>query len=266
MPMAKLAGRVSDQLGAIYNNLLGRDPLSHIPLARRGDLRRIGSRYGGWLIPADLINAGSICYCVGCGEDISFDLGLIELFRCDVYAFDPTPRAVQYVNTEAAGNEHYHFSDLGLWDSSARLKFYLPNDPTHVSHSLVNAQETSDYIEVPVDRLSNIMRANQHKSLDLLKLDIEGAEYNVLDSIFADQLSVKIICVEFDRYRNPVNEVFSQRILSYVRQIVARGYLIIDAPGNGNYTFLRNDVVTAATATPAATTIFNSSGDRRGES
>jgi hypothetical protein len=44
----------------------------------RDDLVRLGSKYGGWIVPATLVRPDSVCYCVGVGEDISFDLALIE--------------------------------------------------------------------------------------------------------------------------------------------------------------------------------------------
>mgnify|MGYP001571288732 FL=1 len=60
-------------------------------------LKRLGTDYGGWTIPIDVLNAKSICYCVGVGEDASFDLALLEQFRCAVISFDPTPKAIAYM-------------------------------------------------------------------------------------------------------------------------------------------------------------------------
>jgi FkbM family methyltransferase len=239
MPSANIAKRISKYVRTRVYHLAGRDPITREPLTRRADMEEIGTRYGGWSIPANLISANSIVYCVGCGEDISFDLGLIERFSCDVFAFDPTPRAIKYVNTHAAANPRYHFSPLGLWDKAERLRFYVPSNPKDVSHSLLNLQRTSDYIEVPVERLSALMRLRQHTRLDLLKLDIEGAEYKVIDSIIDDQLEVGILCVEFDEFWNPLDGDSLQRIRTYVKTILDRGYRMLDAPGNGNYTFLK---------------------------
>jgi len=237
MPSANIAKRISKYVRTRVYHLAGRDPITREPLTRRADMLEIGTRYGGWNIPAELISAKSIVYCVGCGEDISFDLGLIERFRCDVFAFDPTPRAIKYVSTHAAANPLYHFSPLGLWDKAERLRFYAPSNPKDVSHSLLNLQKTSDYIEVPVERLSALMSLRQHTRLDLLKLDIEGAEYKVIDSIIEDRLEVDILCVEFDEFWNPLDGDSLQRIRNYVRKILDQGYRMLDAPGNGNYTF-----------------------------
>lgn len=56
-------------------------------------LEKIGSSYGGWIVPIQLIKPDWIFYSAGVGEDITFALGIIERFSCHVFAFDPTPRA-----------------------------------------------------------------------------------------------------------------------------------------------------------------------------
>ena len=53
------------------------DELTNIKFTEPSDIEKIGTDYGGWYIPTSLLDSDSICYCVGCGEDISFDLGLI---------------------------------------------------------------------------------------------------------------------------------------------------------------------------------------------
>ena len=131
------------------------------------------------MIPATLLEESSVCYCVGVGEDITFDLALIERFGCQVFAFDPTPRAIQHVKATTSAVGSFHFYPVGLWSADGRLKFFAPQNPCHVSHSIVNLQGTTGYFEAECKRLSTIMRELEHTSLDLLKLDIEGAEYEV---------------------------------------------------------------------------------------
>jgi FkbM family methyltransferase len=166
------------------------------------ELKKIGSAYGGWIIPIGLINANSICYSVGAGEDISFDIALANHSRCKVYIFDPTPRSKLHFQkvVEAAmlgqslsynNNEWYdltietpaylHFFETGLWYKKDKVKFFAPKEDEHVSHSISNLQKTNTYFEAQVERLSSIMRANNHSSIDLLKIDIEGAEFDVID-------------------------------------------------------------------------------------
>ncbi len=218
----------------------GIDQISGARISRRNDLKEIGTKYGGWVVPTSLLNVDSICYCVGCGEDISFDIGLIDYFKCDVYGFDPTPRAIKYVESVAGQNPKYHFFEVGLWDKEDTLKFFVPENPDHVSHSLLNLQKTEDYISVRVKRLSSLMKELSHDRIDLLKIDIEGAEYKVIESIIEDRIDIKVICVEYDEYFHSIDDKYQDRIQASVKSLVTHGYLLVCAQGNCNYTFVKN--------------------------
>lgn len=220
-------------------DLIEHDTLLFRKIHHRKDLKHIGTEYGGWIIPVNLINSDSICYCVGCGEDISFDLGLIEFFGCNVFAFDPTPRSVSYVKKVAGDIKKYNFFDLGIFEKEDMLDFYVPRNQEHVSHSILNLQKTDQFIRVKVKRLSSIMQENGHSKIDLLKIDIEGAEYKVINSILEDRLDVKVLCVEYDECFNPIDKNYKNRIKSSVDDLVKYGYKLVCSQGNGNYTFVK---------------------------
>jgi hypothetical protein len=48
-----------------------------------------------------------------------------------------------------------------------------------------------------VRRLSTLMRELGHDAVDVLKLDIEGGEYEVLDDLLRERLPVRQLLVEF---------------------------------------------------------------------
>lgn len=162
------------------------------------ELVRLGSDYGGWIVPRRLLRPGAICYCAGVGEDATFDLELIR-YGCLVVSIDPTPRAIQYGERIALQEPGFTLVPIGLWSAPASLRFYAPRDPTHVSHSLVNLQRTSDYFEAECTTVRLLAEKLGHDHVDLLKLDIEGAEYEVLASVLHDGPLPGTICVEFDQ-------------------------------------------------------------------
>ena len=233
MKLQQIPAKVLNKLSTHTFRLFGYDKISLVKIKSRYDLKSIGTKYGGWVVPVSLLDAGSICYCVGCGEDISFDIGLIDKFGCDVFAFDPTPRAIKYVDNVAANNSQYHFFEIGLWDKEDTLKFYAPSNSEYVSHSLVNLHKTTDYIEVKVKRLLDIMKDIGHQKIDLLKIDIEGAEYKVIESIVED-------CIEYDECCNPLNDEYKKRIQISIQSLLAIGYQLVCTQGNGNYTFVKS--------------------------
>lgn len=88
-------------------------------------------------------------------------------------------------------------------------------------------------------RLSEIMKQNGHSNIDLLKLDIEGAEYKVLESIVEDELNVTILCVEYDVVHTPLDSRYKRRIIESIKSLVDYGYDLIAVDGC-NYTFVKN--------------------------
>ena len=87
-----------------------REALARTPIARSRRFRRhvspaaspwpveyLGTSYGGWAIPEDLLSADSVCYSAGVGTDVSFDAELIKRYGCKVHAFDLTPTSVAFI-------------------------------------------------------------------------------------------------------------------------------------------------------------------------
>lgn len=225
------------------------------------NILKIGTAYGGWAIPSNILSDKSICYLVGAGEDISFDVGLVEKYGCQVYIYDPTPRAkkhfdllventkinkktpinnskTDFYNLKSNNLKLMHFRELGLWNKEDQLKFFSPKNPDHVSHSALNLQKTENYFTAKVNRLSEIMKQEGHKKIDLLKIDIEGAEYVVINSIIEDNLKIKIINVEYDEAYNPLDKYYQKRIKESVTKLIKYGYKIVDADLHYNFTFI----------------------------
>jgi FkbM family methyltransferase len=227
--------------------------------------QRFGTEYGGRVIPTGLLNSDSICYCVGAGEDISFDLALTQQFGSQVWIIDPTPRAIKHYedlrNQTLAGQKQsinrdpgvaydltvedlykLHYLPFGLWSQDDVLKFYVPADSAHVSHSIVNLQRTTQYLEVPVRRLRNVMKDLGHARIDLLKLDIEGAEYAVLDSVLEDNLDISVICSEYDEWHHPLDSGSLERINKSISRMKRGGYVLADIDQDCNVMYIRKDV------------------------
>jgi FkbM family methyltransferase len=208
-------------------------------------IERLGSRYGGWKIPSSFLNGDSVAYCAGAGEDITFDVALIQRFGCHVYTIDPTPRAKAHVARTAPSDDRFHFLDVGLWDRDEVLKFYAPADPAHVSHSALNLQHTSEFFEAPVKRLSTLMREHGHTKLGLLKLDIEGAEYRVLDSLIADGVKADVICVEYDEALLPLDAAYLIRIRRSAYALMCHGYSLVAVEPACKLTFVSKELLPA---------------------
>lgn len=140
-----------------------------------------------------MLGAQSVCYSGGVGEELSFEIELLERYGCDVFAFDPTPRSQVFAAKAARERSGLHFLPYGLWSSDGPRRFYAPRDPAHVSHSVDNLQDTDDYFVAECRSVRSVMEELGHERLDLLKLNVEGAEYEVLESALSDGLRIGIL-------------------------------------------------------------------------
>ena len=197
-------------------------------------MKFIGNPNAKWPVLLDELNDQSVIYAAGVGEDVSFDLGLIDQVGCDVHAFDPTPRACAYAEPIAAENPKFHFHPWGLWSSDTTMKFFAPANSEHVSHSILNLQEQDDFFEAPCRKVSTIMNDLGHTHIDLLKIDIEGAEYEVIDSLFKSDIFPRLVCIEFDQPYPYAKTV------QFIQGTILQHYQVYCVDG-WNFGFIRND-------------------------
>jgi hypothetical protein len=112
------------------------------------------------------------------------------------------------------------------------LRFYAPQDPRNVSHSIVNLQKTTQYIEAPCRSLPSLLAEFAQDHVDLLKMDIEGAEHEVISDLLENRCLPTIILVEFDQ------PMPWRRIKDTTRMLVHAGYRVAGID-RWNYTFVR---------------------------
>jgi FkbM family methyltransferase len=159
----------------------------------------VGTPNAGWIIPARVLAADSVCYLAGLGQDASFDLGLIERYGCRVQAFDPVPEARRYAATISERAAGWRFWPVGLWSADGRMRFYEHSQPGFVSRSATNMHATDTYLEAEVRALDSLMAELGHTHVDLLKLSVEGAEYEILDAVLTKRIPVGVLCVEYSQ-------------------------------------------------------------------
>ena len=226
----------------------------------------IGSSSHGYWIPSGFLNNHSVCYCVGAGDDISFDTELKTRYNSNIFIFDPTPAAKEHFmmlkdisgknqpmpTVSQDGSYRYkinftqldeiNFIETGVWSHKTILKFHDPGLNNYVSHSVYLFKDSENVLELPVDSIKNFMAGHGHSSVDLVKLEIEGAEYAVIDSILTDKADVKMILVEFDEIFHVKGIAHLLRIRKTCKQLEKAGYVLAHSTKSLKRTFIRKDV------------------------
>jgi FkbM family methyltransferase len=170
-----------------------RGPLIEVPKAT------LGTEYGHQTVCTLGLAPGAIAYSFGVGEDVSFDLDLIKRFACDVYAFDPTPRSIAWV-ASSVHEPRFHFMPIGIASQDGSVKVSPPENPEHVSHYKPRATAVAAaerWTEFPVKRYETIRRELGHDRVDILKLDIEGFEFEVIPDLMRAAVLPSQVLVDF---------------------------------------------------------------------
>ncbi len=201
----------------------------------------LGTEYGGYAVCPTGLGAQSVVYSFGVGCDVSFDQALIAARGVQVHAFDPTPRSIEWVKTQSLPAE-FRFHPWGIADFDGTASFHAPKDPTHVSHTILSGGDAgTGTIEVPVFRLRTILAKLGHTQIDILKMDIEGAEYGVLGDILGSGLNIPQILIEFHHYRSGVPLATTQTAVDALERA---GYRAFHESASGyEFSFLRPDLL-----------------------
>jgi FkbM family methyltransferase len=213
----------------------GKDPYARIQL--RCDKVYLGNARATWCICPSELSGQSVIYSFGVGEDISFDLELIQRFGVEVHAFDPTPRSIAWIRSQGLP-EKIKFHEYGVGAHDGTAVFRPPKNPSYVSYStLSRGGDRAASVEAPVYRLTTIMKMLGSEKIDILKIDIEGAEFPVLQDLIASMVPVGQLLVEF-HHRWP--EVGPEKTKEALRNLDRAGFRIFDvSPTGEEYSFLR---------------------------
>jgi|SRR5215469_815004 len=218
----------------IFRALTGRDV--YTPVQAHCATVTLGNDNASWCICPTGLTQESVVYSFGVGTDISFDLEMIRQFGVHVQAFDPTPRSIVWVRCQALP-EKFVFHEYGIGDRDGKAVFYPPENPSFVSYSIFSRGSSETTVEAPVYRLTTIMKILGQERIDVLKMDIEGAEYNVLSDLLASGVSVRQLLVEF---HHGWKDVGLQRTKEAIRSLNRAGYRIFHvSPGGCEYSFIR---------------------------
>lgn len=213
--------------------LQGSDIWQRAQVKKKGIL--LGNTHACWRVCPSGMSQESVVYSIGVGEDISFDLELIRRFGVQIHAFDPTPRSIRWVHSQALPKE-FIFHPYGVADYDGTCEFRPPKNPAHVSHTILDRQSPWPAIEVPVYRLPTIMKMLGHSRVHVLKMDIEGAEYAVLNDLLSCGIEVDQLLVEF---HHRWTEVGIERTRRAIQQLNSVGYRIFDvSPAGEEYGFV----------------------------
>ena len=132
-----------------------------------------------------------------CGANVGQSIDLFrnkypDANKYEIYSFEPNPQCVQYFK-----HKNVEFFNIAVWVRDEELDFYLGD----IQSSSVCKNKTTGHLDLnnPIkvsgmDFSQFVIDSFRKSDYIVLKMDIEGAEYAVLDKMLADG-SIKYINV-----------------------------------------------------------------------
>ncbi|HVS39046.1 MAG TPA: FkbM family methyltransferase [Gemmataceae bacterium] len=205
-------------------------------LARHGVTPRLsvptvrdGARSGVWTVCPNGLTPDSVVWSFGVGDNIAWDLAMIRRFGVEVHAFDPTPAAIRWIRGQTLP-PRFHFHDCGLAAHDGVLRFLAPRKAGAVNYTPIAWGEEGPSVTAPVRRLATLWDQLGRRPIDVLKMDIEGGEYEVIDDLLASGVPVRQLLVEFHHHFPSIGLA---KTLRAVRALEAAGFHIFHISQRG---------------------------------
>jgi len=139
--------------------------------------------------------------------DIGGNLGLFSYYSLckeakQVYCFEPSPQSYNCII------ENFNLDNLVVEESAVGAKdgkvTFNINPESSINSSMFASDENSQTITCKSINLNNYIKTNNIEKIDYLKIDCEGAEYEIIESLDEQYLTNNIdkICLEYHLNKN----------------------------------------------------------------
>lgn len=152
---------------------------------------------------------------IDCGANVGNVTEVMAMHGAMVYAFEPNPHAYKALKSRFEGRMNVHCLNQGVWKEPGKLRLHMhenaESDQIHWSTGSsfldykTNVQKDR-FWEVNVVDLAAFIRGLE-KPVKILKMDIEGAECEVLTHIMDTGLHREIECILVETHDHKVPEL-----------------------------------------------------------
>lgn len=138
------------------------------------------------------LNNNSVVFDVG-GYEGSWAENINKKFKPNLYIFEPVKKYFDLIQTKFTNEDNVKVYNLGLSDSNKDLEINLLNDGSSI---FIKSQNTET---IKLVDIVTFMEENDINTIDLLKLNIEGSEYELLEHLIRKNKikNIKNIQVQF---------------------------------------------------------------------
>lgn len=171
-------------------------------------------------------NLNDTSICIDCGANIGVISALLAEKGAFVYAFEPNPLCFKKLDYVAQKYPQIKVIKKGVLDKNCKIKLYhsdlTKEDPEFFSQSssVCSTKDninTNNFIKIDCIDLCEFIE-NLDKKIDILKLDVEGAEFCILEKLIEKNLHLKITSILVETHDATIPELLE--VSSLVRKLI----------------------------------------------
>lgn len=153
---------------------------------------------------------------IDCGANVGEVTAIMAEKGATVYAFEPNPYAFKLLKKRFDKNNNVILINKGVWDKKGILPLYLHenndlNPEKHsVSSSILESKKNIDkinFVEIELINLIDFIENLNHE-VALLKLDVEGAEVDILNKLIYSKSIKNIREILVETHEKQIPELF----------------------------------------------------------
>jgi len=137
---------------------------------------------------------------IDCGANVGRVTEKMADKGATVYAFEPNPHAFKILKDKFIGHDNVHCYNQGVWDKESEMPLYLHENSDEdeikwsTGSSLVSSKTNvrqDKFVMVKIIDLVDFIK-QLAKPIKLLKLDVEGAEVEIITKLLDEKIYQKV--------------------------------------------------------------------------
>lgn len=130
--------------------------------------------------------------------DIGANIGITSIYLAKlfpdslIYSFEPMPENFEILQKNISEYKNIRAFNYGLGSQNGSFKVYLSSDPENYGgisfYPDPHGNQEKSYVSCQVKNINEVVNDLEIESINLIKIDTEGAEYDILSTLEADIL------------------------------------------------------------------------------
>lgn len=127
-------------------------------------------------------------------KSVVFDLGgykgewaaaIYERYQCEIFVFEPVPQFFEQIRSRFSDISNIHTFNFGLADNTKAVNLVLCAEGSSIYKA------GGHTVQIKLKDIMEFLSENAIRTIDLIKINIEGAEYDLLERMIAEGLTLQ---------------------------------------------------------------------------